>query len=214
MRPAGNAHAAFCTPARLPSLCPPLRKRQIRPSTPAPCYPGSPGAALPPSAQPYVTQETPDTPPGKGRRATRHTPVFCPTVYPMKRTVEEGGEGVRGEAESPFDEKGCRPRANVTPSTHAKQRQERFSFEKGATRGGSSVPPGPNWAEQPHFFRETAGCMVCSASRFKLNRFSTCCGTTRQDYPASLPEGQGARRRFTTLQKSKTEKNGYATRQE
>ena len=37
---------------------------------------------------------------------------------------------------------------------------ERFTFEKGETRGGGTAPPGPEWAEKPRFFRETTDRMV------------------------------------------------------
>ena len=45
---------------------------------------------------------------------------------------------------------------------------ERFAIEKGRTRGGSTAPPGQNWAEKPRVVRETTGRMVGNAKRFKL----------------------------------------------
>ena len=37
---------------------------------------------------------------------------------------------------------------------------ERFTFEKGETRGGGTVPLGPKGAEKTCFFRETTGRMI------------------------------------------------------
>ena len=45
------------------------------------------------------------------------------------------------------------------------QQLERFTSEKGETRGGGTAPPGPKRAEKPRFFRETTSRILKMLSR-------------------------------------------------
>ena len=69
---------------------------------------------------------------------------------------------------------------------------ERFLFEKDATRGGGTAPPGQNQAENT-FFRETKGRMVGKAKHFKRKRLREQAPPARRHAPVRRPCGTSGR---------------------